>query len=129
MCETQYYPGKPVDISLHDPLRALVAKLYLAYDMKDADGSEVRCGLAAGNLVFNFIRDYKIDGVIFHEVRSCRASTLGFRHTAKIVRERLDLPVLHIESDMADPAAYSPEQVRNSIDAFIEVLRRKKQAP
>jgi benzoyl-CoA reductase/2-hydroxyglutaryl-CoA dehydratase subunit BcrC/BadD/HgdB len=85
-------------------------------------------GTPAG-LVLQFIREYKLDGVIMHSTRSCRAISFGQAHTRKRLQKELDVPVLAMESDMADPRTWSDALIKMQINAFIETLASKKKAP
>jgi benzoyl-CoA reductase/2-hydroxyglutaryl-CoA dehydratase subunit BcrC/BadD/HgdB len=68
------------------------------------------------------ISDYAIDGVILHANRSCRRA---LSHLLPL-REHLKtkgIPSVMIESDMANPDYYSPEQIKLKIESFKESLK------
>ena len=72
--------------------------------------------------VETLVKEYAVDGVIFHANRSCR------RSLADIVpiRDHLmgaGIRSVVIESDMANPAEYSAEQVTLRIDSFRDILK------
>ncbi|MFC1904162.1 2-hydroxyacyl-CoA dehydratase subunit D [Chloroflexota bacterium] len=123
--EANYLPGKFTAPDLSDPLRALV-ECYWAYDMGGSDGSEIRCGIVGGSRILEIARDYKIDGVLLHSNRSCRASSIGSKHVAYLLRERLNLPTLYLEADMCDVRGYSPTRTRQMVDAFVEEMASRK---
>ena len=124
--ETNYYPGQPSKIDVSNPLEALAKKAYWGYEMGGADGSEIRCGVVGGNLVLKLAREYNVDGVILHSTTSCRASSIGLKNMSRIVRERLNLPSLYLQSDMADISYYAPEQFKTRISSFMESLAQGK---
>ncbi|MFC1904163.1 2-hydroxyacyl-CoA dehydratase subunit D [Chloroflexota bacterium] len=125
--ETSYLPGKYRPTDLSNPLKALMEQYYWAYDMAGSDGSEIRCGFLGGSRVFEIIQDYKIDGVLVHSNRSCRATSVGSKYMTNLLKERLNLPTLYTEADMCDARGYSPTRTRQMIDAFVEeMVARKK---
>ena len=68
------------------------------------------------------IKEYKINGVIFHVNRGCRPFTAGQYDLARQLREKDGIPSLLIEGNMADPRGYSKSETRRLIDEFIEML-------
>jgi benzoyl-CoA reductase/2-hydroxyglutaryl-CoA dehydratase subunit BcrC/BadD/HgdB len=51
---------------------------------------------------------------------------MGQKDAAVAIREKLGVPSLFINSDMADPRAFSEAQCRIQTDTFIEMLEAKK---
>lgn len=72
------------------------------------------------------IAKFKLDGMIFHQNRSCKRFSMGQRDLSQVIQEKLGVPSLFIESDMADPRAYAEAPTRVKMDAFIEMLEVKK---
>lgn len=127
VAETIFHAYKPVEVDLSDPLRALAEKWFWGWDGGGSDGTNLRCGaITGGNHILNLVKEFNIDGVIAHSVISCRAVSIGHKHMAKEMRERTGLPVLYLESDMTDPRAYSKTEVREKVDAFIQVLDARR---
>lgn len=69
----------------------------------------------------NLISDYKIDGVICHANRSCRRALADIVPLRKVLSEK-KIPSIVIESDMANPAFYSEEQIGLRIESFKDTL-------
>ena len=72
------------------------------------------------------IPKFKLDGFVFHQNHSCKRFAMGQKDAAEVLREKLGVPSLFIDSDMADPRAYSEAQTRLKMEAFIEMLEAKK---
>jgi len=73
----------------------------------------------------DLLRHFNADGIVFHAIKSCRLNSGGFAD----LREHLSregVPILMIESDIADPRFFSEAQVKNRIEAFMEGLEEKK---
>jgi benzoyl-CoA reductase/2-hydroxyglutaryl-CoA dehydratase subunit BcrC/BadD/HgdB len=45
--------------------------------------------------------------------------------TAEVLNEKFQVPYLIFEGDMADPRQYAENQVKNRVDAFLEILSEK----
>jgi len=70
---------------------------------------------------------YGVDGVVLHSNRSCKPYSLGQYDIQRIVEQRKGVPSLMIEADMVDERAFSESQIDTRIDAFMEVIRNRKQ--
>lgn len=126
--ETTYYVYDPGEVDTSDPVRAL-AEIYwnknkLLHDLGAESTPEL--GAAGAGLVVHFAREYKLDGVIMHNTRSCRAIAFGQAHAHKRLQEELGTPVLFLESDMADPRQWSDERIKGQINTFLELLASRK---
>ena len=73
----------------------------------------------------DIVPDYKIDGVILHSIKSCRAVSGSIADYREHLT-RKNIPALLLESDLVDARYYSEAQMRNRIDAFFESLGHKK---
>ena len=96
-----------------DALTTAYSNTYLNWPLnKKIDWAEV------------LVEDYSIDGVIFHANRSCRRALTDINPTRNKLSEK-GLPSITIESDMANPAFYSDEQVKLRIESFRDTVRLK----
>ena len=73
-------------------------------------------------LMEQMIRDYQVDGLVIHSARSCKPYSVGQYDLKRLLMERLDIPSVIIEADIADERAYSEEQARTRLEAFFETL-------
>ena len=71
------------------------------------------------------IRDYDVDGIVFHGIKSCRFVSSGMADTRNYLTKRLNIPSLYIESDLIDPRYWSDAQIKNRVDAFFESLQNR----
>lgn len=70
--------------------------------------------------------EYRIDGVISYVLYGCKISS-GFLPLQKhILEKEYGIPTLVLEGDMVDPRDYADAQVKNRIDAFMEMLAHRK---
>lgn len=71
------------------------------------------------------IKDYGVDGVVFHGIKSCRFVSAGMADTRDYISKKLNIPTLYIESDLIDPRYWSDAQIKNRVDAFFEALQQR----
>ena len=68
------------------------------------------------------IKEFQIDGAVLFSNRSCKSWSAPQLVTADILSKKFNIPHLLFEADMADPRQYAGDQIKNRIDAFLEVL-------
>lgn len=71
------------------------------------------------------IKEYDVDGVVFHGIKSCRFVSSGMSDTRNYLNKQMKVPSLYIESDLIDPRYWSDAQVKNRVDAFFESLNQR----
>ncbi|HED24476.1 MAG TPA: 2-hydroxyacyl-CoA dehydratase, partial [Firmicutes bacterium] len=84
--ESIYNMGDWVDLDLANPLEALVQRTWKKAVIANQRGAETRpetCELSAvgnftgSNLLEELVEDFKLDGAVLHQTRSCRALSFG----------------------------------------------------
>jgi benzoyl-CoA reductase/2-hydroxyglutaryl-CoA dehydratase subunit BcrC/BadD/HgdB len=68
------------------------------------------------------IHKYKIDGIIFHNARTCPNNSNTQYGMPKRLEKQTDIPNLVIDADLNDLNVYSEEQTKTNIEAFVEQL-------
>lgn len=105
---------------LHRPLESLAEQL--PYTSR----------LSFSNMFFNqhwqadTVRDWYLDGIVFHVVKSCRTISTGLADHREWQVRNHDTPSLLLESDLVDARLYSEAQLRNRIDAYFEALDKRR---
>jgi benzoyl-CoA reductase/2-hydroxyglutaryl-CoA dehydratase subunit BcrC/BadD/HgdB len=69
-----------------------------------------------------WIRDFSVNGLIFHDSRTCPNNSNSRYGMPQRMSERLGIPNLVINGDLNDLRCYSEEQAKTNIEAFIEQL-------
>jgi benzoyl-CoA reductase subunit B len=98
-----------------------------------AEGSLLTVRETQRGLLFDFpdieseLSPYKLDGIVYHGVKSCRTASSGLADRRFHTSEALGLPTLLLESDIVDPRAVSKAQLKNRADAFFEGLISRQQ--
>jgi benzoyl-CoA reductase/2-hydroxyglutaryl-CoA dehydratase subunit BcrC/BadD/HgdB len=72
------------------------------------------------------LRRFAVDGVMFHNARTCPNNTNSRYGMADRIREELDLPVLVLDGDLSDIRFFSTAQSMTNIEAFIEQLEGRR---
>jgi benzoyl-CoA reductase/2-hydroxyglutaryl-CoA dehydratase subunit BcrC/BadD/HgdB len=68
---------------------------------------------------------YKIDGMIFHDSKTCPNNSNNRYGMPERLSKRHNIPILVIHGDLNDLRCYSEEQTRTNIEAFVEQLAEK----
>ncbi|MBN2559661.1 MAG: 2-hydroxyacyl-CoA dehydratase [Phycisphaerae bacterium] len=68
------------------------------------------------------IETFSVDGIVFHDSKTCPNNTNCRHGMAERLQERLGVPSITIAGDLNDLRCYSDEQARTQIEAFIEQL-------
>ena len=71
------------------------------------------------------VKKYSIDGVIFHDARTCPSNS-NSRYGMPDRLQDAGIPALVIDGDLNDLRCYSEEQSKTKIEAFIEQLLENK---
>ncbi|MBI4216614.1 MAG: 2-hydroxyacyl-CoA dehydratase [Chloroflexi bacterium] len=124
--ETTYNPGEPTELENEEryhPIELFQRRLYagIEQDWAKAFGPG-GSGYPQIETLKDYIRDYKIDGLVMHATKSCRATSIGQTMNRDLIRKFSPVPVLFLESDIIDARDYSEADTRARIDAFVETL-------
>jgi len=97
-----------------DPFRSM-ARASLELFIARAEGPKER-------YLERMVGLYGIDGVLFHDARTCPNNSNSRYGMPARLRDRLGVPVLTIDGDLNDLRCFSEEQSRTNIEGFIEQL-------
>jgi benzoyl-CoA reductase/2-hydroxyglutaryl-CoA dehydratase subunit BcrC/BadD/HgdB len=75
--------------------------------------------------ITNIVNDYKIDGIIFHDSKTCPNNSNCRYGMPGRLEQKLGIPALTIHGDLNDLRCYSEEQAKTSMEAFVEQLEAK----
>lgn len=73
-------------------------------------------------LMQDLIKQYEVDGIVFHSDRSCKPYSLVQPELSKLIRDNLGVPSLIIESDHNDQSGYDRNKVIERIKEFSEMI-------
>jgi benzoyl-CoA reductase/2-hydroxyglutaryl-CoA dehydratase subunit BcrC/BadD/HgdB len=121
--ENVYRGYDPVEVPgfVKDPVEYLAWRSFLRFTQR-YEAARAHSGNPTVERLRDYIRDYRIDGVVFHACRSCRAMTVGQVHLKNLLGQYTEIPMMQLVSDMVDLRDYSEAQWKAQIGAFIEAL-------
>jgi bcr-type benzoyl-CoA reductase subunit B len=73
-------------------------------------------------LMERLVKEYRVDGLVIHSARSCKPYSVGQYDIKRLLMDRLGVPSVVIEADIADSRVFSEEQTRTRLEAFFEAL-------
>jgi benzoyl-CoA reductase/2-hydroxyglutaryl-CoA dehydratase subunit BcrC/BadD/HgdB len=71
------------------------------------------------------VRDYAIDGIIFHDAKTCPNNSNNRYGLPLRLREQIGTPFVVIDGDLNDLRLYSEEQARTQFEALVEQLQEQ----
>lgn len=132
--ESTYYVGYPIEVDLADPVEGWVERTWQTAKLKQKQGSEANPDICnpsvfnvgvGGEILKRWVSEYRLDGVVAHRTRSCRATSIGQVHLKNHLAE-MGVPMMIFESDMVDPRAWSDAQIKRQFQEFIEIVETHK---
>jgi benzoyl-CoA reductase/2-hydroxyglutaryl-CoA dehydratase subunit BcrC/BadD/HgdB len=75
--------------------------------------------------IVNMVKKFKIDGIIFHDAKTCPWNTNSRFGMPQRLQSKLDIPCVVINGDINDLRCYSEEQTKTNIEAFMEMLEER----
>jgi benzoyl-CoA reductase/2-hydroxyglutaryl-CoA dehydratase subunit BcrC/BadD/HgdB len=122
MVAETYSAAWSLRLDTKDPIEALAKKSLMSYSLVSCLSIDRR-----KEMVLKACRDYKIDGAVFHQNKSCAPITLGQADIRKALTDELGIPSITIDADHMDSRNFSFAQFQTRADAFMEMLLQKKQ--
>jgi len=104
-----------------NPLESLTRKSMLSFPMVSNVSLQNRI-----DMVVDTCRKYKIDGAILHSNKSCKPISLGQMDVKNALMEELEVPSVMFEADHMDVRIWNDAQVKNRLDAFMDMLEQRK---
>ena len=100
-----------------DPIRSM-ARAYTELFIVRSDGYKE-------DYIRNMVKFFGLDGIIFHDSRTCRNNTNSLYGMPRRLEEDTGIPTLVVNGDLNDLRCLSDEQIRTNFEAFIEQLEEK----
>jgi len=80
---------------------------------------------AKTEILKQFVTDFSIDGIVFHDCKTCPNNTNCRYGMPERLYESSGIPSVVFDGDVTDLRLFSIEQVRTSLEAFIEQLSNR----
>jgi len=76
--------------------------------------------------VSKLVRDFKLDGIIYHSNRSCKLMDFRQYEVQRRVEEETGVPSVIFDGDQTDPRIFSEAQYETRIQALVEMMENNK---
>ena len=73
-------------------------------------------------LMERLVKEYRVDGLVIHSARSCKPYSVGQYDIKRLLMDRVGVPSVVIEADIADSRVFSEEQTQTRLEAFFEAM-------
>ena len=111
--------AEPELVDPEDPLPGLAANCLAGFFINH--GYPI-----AEERIFKLCRDYSVDGVILHAMRTCRSFARQQLLISEGLQRKMNISSTMIEGDMVDESFYQDESVNTRIEALLESLDAQK---
>lgn len=78
------------------------------------------------DVLCRYIEDYQADGLLVNSVKSCNSFSAGQLLMLREVERRTGRPGGFIESDLVDPRYFSAANVKNRVDAYLQMIAQRR---
>ncbi len=107
---------------------------YIVYEENDLDGmarayssNYVNRNLDFGvNNIVNIVKDFQLDGIVYHSNRSCKLMDFRQFEVQRRVEAETGVPSVIFDGDQTDPRAFSLAQYETRIQALLEMMETRK---
>lgn len=107
---------------------------YIVYEENDLDGmarayssNYVNRNIDFGtDNIVNIVKDFKLDGIIYHSNRSCKLMDFRQFEVQRRVEKATGVPSVIFDGDQTDPRAFSLAQYETRIQALVEMMEERK---
>jgi benzoyl-CoA reductase/2-hydroxyglutaryl-CoA dehydratase subunit BcrC/BadD/HgdB len=121
LCSAQRLFYDPVVVdenTVNDMYRAIAERYLYPCTCPCFSPNNERC-----ELILNKIKEYKIDGVVFHVLKGCHLNSIEATRIDQLLQKN-NIPMLKIESEYDEGDV---EQIRTRVEAFLEIIRMRKE--
>ncbi len=78
------------------------------------------------DVLCRYMDEYEADGLLVNSVKSCNSFSAGQLLMLREVERRTGKPGGFIESDLVDPRYFSAANVKNRIDAYLQMIEQRR---
>jgi benzoyl-CoA reductase subunit B len=74
------------------------------------------------------VERYEADGFVIHSVKSCNSFSAGQLTILREVEKRTGVPGAFFESDLVDPRYFSPANLKNRLESYLQMIEARRNA-
>jgi len=77
-------------------------------------------------MLADYVSEYHADGFVVHSVKSCNSFSAGQLMILREVEARTGIRGAFIESDLVDPRYFSPANIKNRLESYLQMLAARR---
>jgi benzoyl-CoA reductase subunit B len=78
------------------------------------------------DLIEKYVREYEADGLLINSIKSCNSFSAGQLLMLREIERRTGKPAAFIETDLVDPRYFSPANVKNRLESYLQMIEQKR---
>ncbi len=79
------------------------------------------------DLIEKYVKEYEADGLLINSIKSCNSFSAGQLLVLREIERRTGKPAAFIETDLVDPRYFSPANVKNRLESYLQMIEQKRQ--
>ena len=79
-------------------------------------------------MLAEYVKRYGADGFFIHSIKSCNSFSAGQLVILREVERRTGIAGAFIESDLVDPRYFSPANLKNRIESYLQMIDSRRAA-
>ena len=79
-------------------------------------------------MLADYVERYSADGFVIHSVKSCNSFSAGQLTILREVEKRTGVPGAFFESDLVDPRYFSPANLKNRLESYLQMIEARRAA-
>ncbi len=78
------------------------------------------------DLIEKYVNEYQADGLLINSIKSCNSFSAGQLLVLREIEKRTGKPGAFIETDLVDPRYFSPANVKNRLESYLQMIEQKR---
>ena len=78
------------------------------------------------DLIEKYVNEFEADGLLINSIKSCNSFSAGQLLILREIERRTGKPAAFIETDLVDPRYFSPANVKNRLESYLQMIEQKR---
>jgi benzoyl-CoA reductase subunit B len=80
------------------------------------------------DMIEKYVNEYEADGLLINSIKSCNSFSAGQLLILREIERRTGRPAAFIETDLVDPRYFSPANVKNRLESYLQMIEQKRRS-
>jgi benzoyl-CoA reductase subunit B len=80
------------------------------------------------DLIEKYVNEFEADGLLINSIKSCNSFSAGQLLILREIERRTGKPAAFIETDLVDPRYFSPANVKNRLESYLQMIEQKRRS-